>query len=64
MSKKALSELVFGKQVNVENEKQNRYGRTIGKVIVNGIDTNLGQVKQGLAWFYRKYQNDMVLDDR
>lgn len=64
VSKKALSDLVFGKQVNVEYDKQDRYGRTIGKVLVNGTDANLEQVKQGLAWFYRKYQGDMVLDDR
>ena len=56
--------MVYGKQVNVEYEKQDRYGRTVGKVLVNGVDANLEQVKQGLAWFYRKYQNEMVLDDR
>lgn len=64
VSKKYLSDLVYGKQVNVDYEKQDRYGRTVGKVLVNGVDVNLKQVKQGLAWFYRKYQNEMVLDDR
>lgn len=64
VSKKSLSDMVYGKQVNVEYEKQDRYGRTVGKVLVNGVDANLEQVKQGLAWFYRKYQNEMVLDDR
>jgi endonuclease YncB( thermonuclease family) len=32
--------------------------------LVNGVDANLEQVKHGLAWFYRKYQNEMELDDR
>jgi endonuclease YncB( thermonuclease family) len=64
VSKKSLSDMVYGKQVNVEYEKQDRYGRTVGKVLVNGVDANLEQVKQGLAWFYRKYQNELILDDR
>lgn len=64
VSKKALSDLVYGKQVNVEYEKQDRFGRTIGKVLINGVDANLEQVKKGYAWFYRKYKNAMVLDDR
>lgn len=64
VSKKSLSGLVYGKQVYVEYDKQDRYGRTVGKVLVNGVDANLEQIKHGLAWFYRKYQNEMVLDDR
>ncbi|MBL0351604.1 MAG: thermonuclease family protein [Candidatus Dechloromonas phosphoritropha] len=34
----------------VEWKKQDRYGRTVGKVLVNGIDANLAQVKAGMAW--------------
>lgn len=64
VSKKSLSDLVYGKQVSVDYNKQDRYGRTVGKVIVEGIDANLEQVKSGFAWFYKKYQNEMVLDDR
>lgn len=40
-SKKALSELVFGKQVTIVTKKHDRYGRTIGHVIVDGGDVNL-----------------------
>ena len=35
-SKQHLSDLVFGKQVTVEYDKKDRYGRTLGKVIVGG----------------------------
>lgn len=31
---------------------------------MEGIDANLEQVKRGFAWFYKKYQNEMVIDDR
>ena len=56
--------MVYGKQVAVDYNKQDRYGRTVGKVIVDGVDANLEQVKRGLAWFYKKYQNEQPLQDR
>ena len=63
-SKKTLSDLVFDKVVSISYEKEDRYGRIVGKIIVNGKDANLEQVKRGMAWFYKKYQNEMVLQDR
>ena len=48
----------------VDWNKQDRYGRTVGKVLVNGVDANLEQVKRGYAWFYKKYQNEQPLQDR
>ncbi len=64
VSKKSLSDLVYGKQVDVDWQKQDRYGRTVGKVILNGLDANLEQIKRGMAWFYSKYQNELIMDDR
>lgn len=64
VSKKSLSDLVYGKQVSVDYSKQDRYGRTVGKVLVNGVDANLEQVKHGFAWFYKKYQNEQPQQDR
>lgn len=48
-SKQSLSDLVFGKDVMVEYEKKDRYGRTLGKVVVGGRSANLEQVRAGLA---------------
>ena len=64
VSKKSLSDMVYGKQVNVDYKKQDRYGRTVGKVIINGVDANIEQVRRGMAWFYKKYQNEQPLEDR
>lgn len=64
VSKKSLSDLVFGKQVRVDWIKEDRYGRIVGKVILIGRDINLQQIKNGMAWFYRKYQNELSQDDR
>ena len=63
-SKQNLSELVFGREVTVESEKLDRYGRTLGKVMVDGRSANLEQVKAGLAWFYRHYAEDVPAADR
>jgi endonuclease YncB( thermonuclease family) len=56
--------MVFDKTVNVETEKRDRYGRQIGKVLVDGQDVNLVQVERGMAWFYRQYQREQSPNDR
>jgi len=63
-SKQYLSDLVYNKQVTVEYSKKDRYGRTVGKVVVDGVDANFEQVKAGMAWHYKKYQNEQTDDDR
>lgn len=63
-SKESLSALVFNKQVTVEFSKKDKYGRTVGKIVVDGVDANLEQVKAGMAWHYKKYQNEQSEDDR
>lgn len=63
-SKESLSNLVFNKQVTVEYSKKDKYGRTVGKIIVDGIDANLEQVKAGMAWHHKKYQKEQSVDDR
>jgi len=63
-SKEHLSDLVFNKQVKVEYNKKDKYGRTVGKILVDGVDANLEQVKAGLAWHYKQYQREQSLEDR
>ena len=52
-SKEHLSDSVFGKQVDVQGGKIDKYGRTVGKILVNGFDANLEQIRAGLAWHPR-----------
>lgn len=63
-SKSNLSDLVFGKTVIVEYSKKDRYGRTVGKILVNGVDANLEQIKAGMAWHYKKYAKEQPFEDR
>lgn len=63
-SKQHLATLVFNKNVSVEWNKQDRYGRTVGKIMVNGLDANLEQVKAGMGWWYREYAKEQSPVDR
>ena len=64
VSKKSLSDLVYDKRVDVDWYKHDRYGRIVGKVMVDGVDANLEQIKRGMAWYYKKYKGELVLEDR
>ena len=63
-SKQALYEMVHGKTVQVSFEKSDKYGRILGKVLLDGQDICHQQIKAGLAWHYKKYQNQQPLVDR
>lgn len=58
VSKKSLSDQVFGKTVNIESNKKDRYGRFLGRVIFNGTDVCLEQIRSGMAWHYKRYSNE------
>lgn len=72
-SKASLSRLVFQKDVHIEYDKRDRYGRIIGRVMVQPpdctgcpmtLDVGVAQLTDGLAWWYRKYAKDQSADDR
>ncbi len=63
-SRKHLATIVANKQVTIAYEKRDRYGRIVGKVLLDGIDVCLEQVKVGLAWHYKKYQHEQSPEDR
>ena len=54
-AKQALSILVFGKEVVVEVQNKDRYGRTVGRISADGLPVNVEMVRRGLAWWYRDY---------
>jgi endonuclease YncB( thermonuclease family) len=63
-SKQSLSEMIFGKDVTVVYQKTDQYGRLVGKILLDGKDINLEQVKAGLAWHYKEYQREQSPEDR
>jgi endonuclease YncB( thermonuclease family) len=63
-SKQSLNQLAHSKMVTVEFEKKDKYGRTVGKVLLNGTDVCLEQIKLGMAWHYKQYQSEQSKEDR
>ncbi len=63
-AKEKLSDLTFQREVRVEWDKTDRYGRVLGKVFVSGRDANLQMIASGLAWHYKKYANEQSRTDR
>ncbi len=55
-AKQFASDLAFGKTVKVIEKGRDRYGRTVGEVILeDGQSLNRELVRAGLAWWYRQY---------
>jgi endonuclease YncB( thermonuclease family) len=63
-SKQHLSDLVFGKEVVLDCGKVDRYRRDVCVVIVDRQDANLAQVEAGMAWWYRRYANEQMPQQR
>lgn len=63
-AQESLAELVANRPVIVETHKRDRNGRFIGKVLVEGRDINVEQIRRGLAWFYRQYQRELSPQDQ
>ncbi|MCS6927038.1 MAG: thermonuclease family protein [Candidatus Binatia bacterium] len=57
-SKKALANLVFGKEVIVVEQGRDRYGRIVGTVYVGTVNVNAEMVRQGMAWVSLRYAKD------
>ncbi len=59
-----LADRVFQREVQVEYDKRDRYGRILGKIVLDGEDINLMMVRDGMAWHYRQFQRDQRPADR
>jgi endonuclease YncB( thermonuclease family) len=73
VSRDNLASLVAGKEVFVESDKSDRYGRALGKVWVQPsdcpscgktLDANHAQIIAGMAWWYRYYAKEQSPEDR
>lgn len=57
-AKDALSDLAFQKNIQLERSGTDRYGRTLGRIVLDGTDLNFEMVRLGFAWCYLKYLTD------
>lgn len=63
VSKQSLSGLVFDRDVNLSITDQDKYGRYVAHVFVDGKNVNLVQVQTGMAWVYRQYSRSPEFAD-
>jgi endonuclease YncB( thermonuclease family) len=63
-SKQNLSKLAFGKVVQADCYKRDRYGRDVCTVYVDGKDVGLAQLDAGLAWWFRRYAREQPRKQR
>ncbi len=59
VSREKLNNLVFGKEVIIEEMDVDRYGRTVAIVFTqDGVCVNEMMLKEGLAWHYKEYDDN------
>ena len=58
-SRQMLTRLVKGKAVQAEALSQDRYGRYVAVLTLNGGDVGLAMISAGLAWAYRDFFKDL-----
>ena len=63
-AKQFTAAMVMGKEVTVKTAGCDKYGRTLGTVLLpDGRNLNRELVRAGLAWWYRHYSADRSLGD-
>jgi len=61
-AKQWTSDLAFGKQITLRQTGKDRYGRTLGFIILpDGRNLNEEILKAGFAWHFKKYNKDQYL---
>jgi endonuclease YncB( thermonuclease family) len=60
-SMQSLSGMCLQKKAKIKPQTKDRYGRTVARVICDGVDANEEQIRRGMAWVYDKYVRDQNL---
>ena len=72
-SRQNLAHYVAGKDVRVDWHKKDQYGRLVGQIWVappdcptcpKTLDVGLAQVRDGLAWHYKRFELEQTPKDR
>ena len=64
VSQQNLSRMVLTRQVTIVWTKVDKYRRTVGTIMLDGHDVNIEQVKAGMAWHFKKYEDEQNPEDR
>lgn len=63
-ARQSLADLAHGRAARADCPKVDRYGRAVCRVIVDGVDVGLEQIRRGFAWHYVKYAHEQREADR
>ena len=60
-SKNFLNRLLYKKNVTLISQGEDRYGRILGEIYVDGQSANTSMIRSGFAWVYDRYVEDLSL---
>tara|TARA_B100001564_G_scaffold264743_1_gene226318 strand:+ start:5097 stop:5555 length:459 start_codon:yes stop_codon:yes gene_type:complete len=60
-SKNFLNSLLYEKNVTLISQGEDRYGRILGEIYVDGESANTSMIRSGFAWVYDRYVEDLSL---
>ena len=63
-ARQSLAALAQGRVASADCPKVDRYGRAVCRVIIDGVDVGLEQIRRGYAWHYVKYAHEQRAADR
>ena len=67
-SRQNLHRLLDNRELSVRVAKEDAFGRAVAQVFVLGegapLDAGLAQLESGMAWFFRRYRNDLPAAER
>lgn len=58
VSRQRLADLCFNTRATVRPDTTDRYGRTVAHVECKGEDAGTAQVRDGMAWVFRRYSDN------
>jgi endonuclease YncB( thermonuclease family) len=64
VAKDHLGQLIHEHVVKIETKNTDIHGRTVAKVVLDGKDVGLEQVRAGLAWYARAYASALSLEEQ
>lgn len=59
-----LTSLIAGKTVSIEWQKIDMHSRIVAKVSLDSVDVCLEQIKGGLAWHFKQFEDEQIEIDR
>ena len=62
-SRQALDDMVYRRVVTIVPTTVDKYGRTVGRVLLGSFDVNLELVRIGLAWRFDRYSQEVAIGE-